>query len=378
MQKIYLDNAATTPIDKDVISIITETMESTYGNPSSTHQFGRSARAMIEQSRKKIARILNCSATEIVFTAGGSEADNLILFNAVKNLGIKRIITSKIEHHAILHTIKVLQDDYQVKVDFVDLNAFGEVDLDHLNALLQNSSYETLVSLMLVNNELGNILDMDRIVEICKNNNALFHSDTVQGIAHVPIDLQKTPIDFIAASAHKFHGPKGVGFAVFKKGFGILPLLHGGEQERGARAGTENIHSIIGMEKALSIATDHFDEHKNYINELKQYFITQLKENFSDISFNGKSDDLEKSAFHILNVRFNKDYPMLLFSLDLKGIAASGGSACQSGSNIGSHVLHSILPEEDTLKTSVRFSFGKYNTKEEIDYVINALKEIIS
>ncbi len=378
MQKIYLDNAATTPIDKDVISIITETMESTYGNPSSTHQFGRSARAMIEQSRKKIARILNCSATEIVFTAGGSEADNLILFNAVKNLGINRIITSKIEHHAILHTIKVLQDDYHIKVDFVDLNAFGEVDLDHLDSLLQDTSYQTLVSLMLVNNELGNIIEMDRVVEICKKNNALFHSDTVQGIAHVPIDLQKTPIDFIAASAHKFHGPKGVGFAVFKKGFGILPLLHGGEQERGARAGTENTHSIIGMEKALSIATDHFDEHKSYINGLKQYFITQLKENFRDISFNGKSDDLEKSAFHILNVRFNKDYPMLLFSLDLKGIATSGGSACQSGSNIGSHVLHSILPEKDTLKTSVRFSFSKYNTKEEIDYVINVLKEIIS
>ena len=377
MKKVYFDNAATTPIDKDVISIVTETMESTYGNPSSSHQFGRSARAMVEHSRKKIAQILNCSATEIVFTAGGSEADNLILFNAVKNLGINRIITSKIAHHAILHTIKVLENDFHIKVDFANLNEYGEVDLEHLNTLLQDTSYNSLISLMLVNNELGNILDVDSIVEICKKNNALFHSDTVQGIAHVPIDLQKTPIDFIAASAHKFHGPKGVGFAVFKKGFGISPLLHGGEQERGARAGTENTHSIIGMEKALSIATEHFDEHKNYINGLKQYFIKQLNKNFKNISFNGKSDNVKKSAFHILNVRFNKDYPMLLFSLDLKGIAASGGSACQSGSNTGSHVLHAILSEEDALKTSVRFSFSKYNTKEEIDYVIETLKEII-
>lgn len=378
MQKIYFDSAATTAIDKEVISIITETMESTYGNPSSSHQFGRNARALVEQSRKRIAKILNCSATEIVFTAGGSEADNLILFNAVKNLGIKRIITSSIEHHAILHTIKVLENDFGVIVDFVDLDENGEIDLAHLTLLLEDQTYKTLVSLMLVNNELGNILDIDKIVEICKKNNALFHSDTVQGIAHVPIDLQKYPIDFIAASAHKFHGPKGVGFAVFKKGFGISPLLHGGEQERGARAGTENIHSIIGMEKALSIATDHFDEHKMYINDLKQYFISKLKENFKDISFNGRSIDLEKSAFHILNVRFHKDYPMLLFSLDLKGIAVSGGSACQSGSNKGSHVLNAILSEEESLKTSVRFSFSKYNTKDEIDYVIDVLKGIIT
>ena len=377
MQKIYLDSAATTAIDKDVISIITDTMASAFGNPSSSHQFGRSARAMVEQSRKKIAQILNCSATEIVFTAGGSEADNLILFNAVKNLGVKCIITSKIEHHAILHTIKVLEDDFNIKVDFVEHNNYGEIDLKHLKTLLEDQKHKTLVSLMLVNNEIGNILDLDKIVALCKNNNALLHSDTVQGIAHVPLDLQKTPIDFIAASAHKFHGPKGVGFAVFKKGFGILPLLHGGEQERGARAGTENTHSIIGMEKALSIATNHFDEHKKYINNLKQYFIDQLQENFKGISFNGNSDNLKKSAFHILNVRFDKDYPMLLFSLDLKGIAVSGGSACQSGSNQGSHVLNAILSDEDIFKTSVRFSFSKYNTKEEIDYVIEVLKDIV-
>ena len=378
MQKIYFDNAATTPINKEVISIINQTMSEIYGNPSSTHQFGRSAKAMVEKSRKSIAQILNCSSSEIIFTAGGSETDNLILFNAVSNLGVKRIVTSKIEHHAVLHTMMVLEKDFSVQIDYVDINKNGEVDMGHLTTLLQNSTLKTMVSLMQVNNEIGNILDIEKVIEICKNNNALFHSDTVQGITHVEIDLQKNPIDFIAASAHKFHGPKGVGFAVFKKGYGIKPLLHGGEQERGARAGTENTHSIIGMEKAISIATKNFEKDKKYITDLKQYFIEQLQNNFSNIQFNGLSYDLNQSAYHILNVRFDKEIPMLLFNLDLKGIAASGGSACQSGSNKGSHVLNTILTEEDAKKTSVRFSFSVYNTKEEIDIVIGVLKEIIS
>jgi len=377
MQKIYLDNAATTSIDKDVISTINQSMIDHFGNPSSTHQFGRSAKAMVERSRKSIANIFNCSANEIVFTAGGSEADNLILYNAVTNLGVKRIITSEIEHHAVIHTIQALKIDFSLEVEYVQVNEKGEVDYDQLNSLLQNSALKTLVSLMHVNNEIGNILDIEKVVTICQNNNALFHSDTVQGIAHVEIDLQKTPVDFICASAHKFHGPKGVGFAIFKKGFGIQPILHGGEQERGARAGTENTHSIIGMEIALSIAINNFDHDKKYILELKNYFIKKIKENFSDIAFNGYSNDEFKGAFHILNIRFSKEIPMLLFNLDLKGIAASGGSACQSGSNKGSHVLNAILSESDAQNTSVRFSFSKYNTKDEIDYVIKVLKEIV-
>ncbi len=377
MQKIYFDNAATTPIDKDVISVISQSMIDYFGNPSSTHQFGRSAKAMVERSRKSIANIFNCTASEIVFTAGGSEADNLILHNAVSNLGVKRIITSEIEHHAVVHTIQALKIDFTIDVEFVRLNEKGEIDYDHLNSLLKNSPIKTLVSLMQVNNEIGNILDIEKVVTICQNNKALFHSDTVQGIAHVEIDLQKTPVDFICASAHKFHGPKGVGFAIFKKGFGIQPILHGGEQERGSRAGTENTHSIIGMEKALSIAIDNFDHDKKYILELKNYFIEKIKENFWDIAFNGYSNDEFKGAFHILNIRFPKEIPMLLFNLDLKGIAASGGSACQSGSNKGSHVLNTILTESDAQKTSVRFSFSKYNTKDEIDYVIKVLKEIV-
>jgi cysteine desulfurase len=377
MHKIYLDNAATSPIEKEVISVMTQSLTDNFGNPSSSHQFGRRARAMIERSRKKIAHYLKCSSSEIIFTAGGSEADNLILFSAVKNLKVKRIIISKIEHHAVLHTAQYLEKDFSIKIDFVDVTNRGEIDFVHLKSLLEDSSLKTLVSLMHVNNEIGNILDIDKVVDLCQKNNALFHSDTVQGIAHVNFDLQNTPIDFIAASAHKFHGPKGVGFAVFKKGFGISPILYGGEQERGARAGTENTHSIIGMEKALTLAMEYFERDKDYISDLKQYFVEQLQNNFQNIEFNGFSADPEKSAFHILNVRFDKDVPMLLFNLDLKGIAASGGSACQSGSNQGSHVLNTILSENESMNTSIRFSFNKHNTKEEINYVITVLKDLI-
>jgi len=376
MQKIYLDNAATTPMSTEVIEIITDVMKVTFGNPSSTHQYGRSAKAMVEKARKNIAKQFNVTASEIVFTAGGSEADNLIITNAVLNLGVKRIITSKIEHHAVLHTIQALNHEQKIEVDYVNITEKGEVDYKHLQELLSEKT-KTLVSLMYINNELGNILDIELVCKICVENKAYFHSDTVQGIAHFKIDLQKTPIDFIAASAHKFHGPKGVGFAIIKKGFGIKPLLVGGEQERGARAGTENVPSIVGMEVALIKAIEKLSEERAYITGLKKYFITQLKNNFNDIEFNGNSADEEKSSYLILNVRFPTEKPMLLFSLDLKGIAVSGGSACQSGSNKGSHVLNAILNEEEALKTSVRFSFSKYNTKEELDYVIEVLKELI-
>ncbi len=377
MQKIYLDNAATTPIDKEVIDLITNSMHDVFGNPSSTHQYGRKAKSLVENARKNIAKYLNCSANEIIFTAGGSEADNLILFNAIGNLGVKRIISSKIEHHAVIHSIEAIQKKYHIKVDFVDLDENGVVDYQNLEDLLKSSDQKTLVSLMLVNNEIGNILDLQIVSDLCLKYNALFHSDTVQGIAHTTIDLQRTPIDFFAASAHKFHGPKGVGFAFFKKGTGVQPLLIGGEQERGARAGTENIHSIIGMEKAMEIAYQNYDKDEAYISGLKQIFIDKLQRNFNGIQFNGTSSQLDKSAFHILNVRFPKEIPMLLFNLDLKGIAVSGGSACQSGSNKGSHVLNSILNENDAQKTSVRFSFSKYNTKEEIDIVIEVLKKLL-
>ncbi len=376
MQKIYFDNAATTPLDPKVISTMIDHMQSNFGNPSSTHEFGRKAKAVVESTRKNIAKYLNCSATEVIFTAGGSEADNLVLFNAVKNLGVKRIISSSIEHHAVLHTIAILQKDFGIETEFLTVSDKGEIDYQELALKLNASTSKTLVSLMHVNNELGNILDIDRVCKICKAENALFHSDTVQAIGHVALDLQKTPIDFIAASAHKFHGPKGVGFAVVKKGHVIKPILHGGEQEMGSRAGTENTHSIAGMNMALSIAMDNFKEDKTHLFNLKEYFIEQISHEIPEVRFNGLSSDMSASAPHILSVRFPTEKAMLLFNLDLKGIAASGGSACQSGSSKGSHVLTAILNEEEAKLTSVRFSFSRFNTKKEIDFVIQEVSKI--
>jgi len=378
MKKIYLDNAATTPILPEVIDVICSTMTDFYGNPSSTHQIGRKAKSLVETARKKIAKHFNAASNEIIFTAGGSEADNLILRNAITNLGVSTIISSKIEHHAVLHTIEQLKKELGITVNWVDLDENGSVNYKHLEELLQLTTEKKLVSLMYVNNEIGNLLDLKKVSDLCVENNALFHSDSVQGIGHFNIDIQKMPIDFFAASAHKFHGPKGVGFAYIKRGFGVYPILHGGEQERGARAGTENLHSILGMEKALAIACDNMQEESVFIQQIKSYFIDKLKNNFEGIEFNGLSDNETKSSYIILNVRFPKEYAMLLFNLDLKGIAVSGGSACQSGSNKGSHVLNEMLSPEEAIKTSVRFSFSKMNTIEEMDIVIQELKKILN
>lgn len=378
MKNIYLDNAATTPILPEVINVIASSMADFYGNPSSIHQIGRKARSLVETARKNIAKQFNAASSEIIFTAGASEADNLILRNAITNLGVTTIISSKIEHHAILHTIDSLTKEFGITVCWVDLDNNGGVNYSHLEELLQQTDEKKLVSLMYVNNEIGNLLDLKKVSDLCISNNALFHSDAVQGIGHFKIDIKETPIDFFVASAHKFHGPKGVGFAYIKKGFGIHPILHGGEQERGARAGTENTHSILGMEKALEIACENLEEESAYIQQIKSYFISELKNNFEGIEFNGYSESETKSSYIILNVRFPKEYPMLLFNLDLKGIAVSGGSACQSGSNRGSHVLNTILSEKDAIKTSIRFSFSKFNTISDIDYVISTLRNLLN
>jgi len=375
MKTVYLDNAATTQIDKEVIEVIHSSMNENFGNPSSIHQFGRKAKSAVETARKKIAKHFNVTASEIIFTAGGTEADNLILHNAILNLNVKRIITSKLEHHAVLHTCNHIENTHDIIIDYVEVDEFGTINTDHLEELLSGSKVKTLVSLMLINNEIGNFLEVDKVSKICMENNALFHSDTVQAIGHYPIDLQKTSIDFVVASAHKFHGPKGVGFAYFKKGFGILPMFHGGDQEMGARSSTENVHSILGMEKALCIAISNLEKDKNYIEGLKKYFISELKNVSNDIAFNGLSSNFNKSSYTILNVRFPYTNDMLLFSLDMAGIAVSGGSACQSGSNKGSHVLAEILNNADANKTSVRFSFSKYTTIQEIDFVIDCLKK---
>ncbi|MDY0781181.1 cysteine desulfurase family protein [Tenacibaculum sp. IB213877] len=377
MKTVYLDNAATTPMDVEVIKVMQESMLTNFGNPSSTHQFGRKAKAVIETARKNIAKHFNVSSSEIIFTSSGTEANNLILYNAVLNLGVKRIITSKIEHHAVLHVVYYLQETYNIKVDFVNLNELGEVDLQDLEDKLTLSAEKTLVSLMMINNEIGNILPIDKISSLCKSNNALFHSDTVQAIGHYIIDLQKNPIDFITASAHKFHGPKGVGFAYFNKQHTVKPMLHGGNQEKGVRSSTENVHAILGMEKALKIAYTNLTKDLQQITEVKTYFINKLLDVNSQIAFNGLSSQLDKSSYTILNVRLPLKNNMLLFNLDLMGIAVSGGSACQSGSSKGSHVLTAILNEVEAKKTSVRFSFSKFTTKQDVDYALQKISSFL-
>ncbi len=377
MQKVYLDNAATTQIRDEVIAKMQDAL-CIYGNPSSTHSFGRTAKTGIEKARKTIAKYLNAQASEIIFTSGGTEADNMILRCAVRDLGVKTIITSKIEHHAVLHTAEELEKEFGITLWFVDLDADGNVEMNHLETLLKKDDSKKLVSLMHVNNEVGNLLDIDKVSDLCNENNALFHSDTVQSIGHFEWDLQKTKIDFLTAASHKFHGPKGIGFAFVRKNSGLKPFIFGGAQERGFRAGTESFHNIIGLEEAFIAAYDNIAEEKKYVSGLKEHAIHQIKKEIPEAKFNGLSGTLDKSTYTLVNVclPFNKEKAlMLLFHLDLKGIACSKGSACQSGSAKGSHVLSELLSDEDVLKPSLRFSFSKYNTKEEIDYTVKVLKE---
>ena len=380
MQHIYFDNAATTQIRDEVINTMIDVVKNNFGNASSSHSFGRSSKSLIEKSRKDIAKHLNISASEIVFTSGGTEADNLVLRSAVRDLEIEYIITSRIEHHAVLHTVVQLQREYNLEVVFVNLDNNGEINYEHLEQLLA-SSKKALVSLMHVNNEIGNILDIKRVADLCKLNNALFHSDAVQSVGHYPLDLQEIQVDFLAASAHKFHGPKGVGFAFVRKNSGLKPLIIGGEQERGLRAGTESIHNIAALDKAFHYSNLNMINESNYIKDLKAYFIDKVTSNLVGVKFNGTSGNLEKSTYTLVNISLPVDAKksaMLLFQLDLKGIACSKGSACQSGSSQGSHVLAEVLSDEDLDKPSIRFSFSIYNTKEEVDYVVDVLKELVN
>lgn len=372
---IYLDNAATTPMLPEVVEVMRESMMENFGNPSSTHHFGRKAKAALELARKSIAKQFNVSSSEIIFTSSGTEADNLVLINAVVTLGVKRIVTSRIEHHAVLNTVKYLESTHDLLVNYVNVNEFGEVDLIHLETLLSQAKEKTLVSLMMVNNEIGNVLPIAKVCDLCHKYGVLFHSDTVQAVGQLNIDLQKTPIDFIVASAHKFHGPKGVGFAYIRKGLSIAPMIYGGNQEKGVRSSTENIPAILGMAKALEISRNNIDKDNAYKNELKLYLIQELLKVNNEIQFNGCSFDVKKSVSKILNVRFPFRDKMLLFNLDLAGFAVSGGSACQSGANKVSYVLKEFLDESEILKASVRFSFSKFNTKSDIDQVVLWIKK---
>ena len=380
MRQVYFDNAATTQLRDEVIDRMTQVMRNNYGNASSSHHYGRTSKALIENARKRIASYFNVSASEIYFTSGGTEVDNLVLRSAVRDLGVTEIITSKIEHHAIVHTLDELVKEYSIVVKFVNLEPNGLINYEHLEQLIDPSKKQ-LVSLMYVNNVVGNKLDIKHVANLCKANNVLFHSDTVQAIGFYRLDLKEIPLDFLAASAHKFHGPKGVGFAFIRKNKGLKALILGGEQERGLRAGTESIHNIIGMEGALKLAYDNLDKERDYITNLKLYFIDQLKLNFPLIAFNGACENTELSTYKLINVRLPiapEKGSLLQFQLDLKGIACSRGSACQSGSTQASHVLTELLTPEELAKPSLRFSFSIFNTKEEIDYVIEVLKEFIN
>ncbi|MCG2611931.1 cysteine desulfurase [Flavobacterium sp. SM15] len=374
MRKIYLDNASTTQLRPEVVAEMTKILSEDFGNPSSTHSFGRSSKVLLETARKSIAKQINATASEIIFTSCGTEANNWILRSAVKDLKVERIITSKIEHHAVLHTAQVLQSEFGIAVDYVALLPNGEIDFTDLVELLSQDK-KTLVSLMHVNNEIGTVLNLEKAVRISHDYNALFHTDTVQSIGKTEIDVQHLGVDFLVASAHKFHGPKGVGFAYVKKNSGLQPLFFGGEQEKGLRAGTEAVHQIAGMARALELSYEHLIEERNYISGLKSYLISQLEIDFPEFKLNGSEDGLYNIANVLLPLSDDKT-GMILFHLDMKGIAVSRGSACQSGSVKPSHVLAEILDKEDVIKPSLRISFSHYNTKEDVEALMEALRSI--
>lgn len=367
---VYLDNAATTPVAPEVVEVMISTLKDTFGNPSSSHSFGRNTKALMETSRRSVAKHLNCQPSEIIFTSGGTEADNMALQSAIHELGVKHIITSALEHHAVGHTAEALSK--WVKVSYVRVCPKGHVDLDHLETLLQ-SGEKTLVSLMHANNEIGTKLDLYKVSALCRKYNAFFHSDTVQTMGHYRFDLSDLDIDFVTCAAHKFHGPKGVGFLYVNKNVRVEPLIHGGAQERGLRGGTENVAGIVGLAKAMDLAHDDMEAHQEHVQGLKTYMISQLKELFDNVEFHGETDP-ERSLYTVLNVCFpkNEKSSMLLFTLDLKGVAVSGGSACSSGASTGSHVLKGI--DADMSKPNARFSFSRYTTKEEIDFAIEQVR----
>ena len=375
MPRIYLDNAATTRLDDEVLQTMLPLMTENFGNPSSIHAHGRQVRSAIEKARKNIASLLNASPSEIFFTSGGTEADNTAITSSIDTYHLKHAITSPVEHHAVLHTLEHLAKQEVIELSFVKLNKSGNVDLTHLEELLSIKP-RSLVSLMHGNNEIGNLLNLKRVGEICKQYKAVFHSDTVQTMGHYKHDLQELPVDFIVGAAHKFHGPKGVGFLYINANNKIHPFIHGGSQERNMRGGTENVYGIVGMAKALEIAYRDMESHVSYIKGLKTRMIEKLKAKIPGVAFNGDSADVDNSLYTVLSVSFppGEDNDMLLFNLDIAQISCSGGSACSSGSDVGSHVLGALNVQPD--RGNVRFSFGKYNTPEEIDKVVEVLTDI--
>lgn len=370
--RVYLDNAATTPLDPEVFEAMKPFMLEDFGNPSSTHSHGRKVRTAIESARKRIAELLHCTPGEIIFTSGGTEADNAVLTGGLQTYGIRNVISSRIEHHAVEQTLHQLAEKGLITLSMVDTDEKGHIDLKHLESLLREKE-NALVSLMHANNEIGNVLDIERVGELCAEYNAYFHSDTVQTVGHYVHDLSKIKVHGMTAAAHKFHGPKGVGFMFIRKDKKIRPFVHGGAQERNMRGGTENVYGIIGLAKAMEIAYRDLDSHTQHIKGLKQRMISRLVESIPGVTFHGDSANLERSLYTVLNVSLpeSDENEMVLFNLDLAGISASGGSACSSGATSGSHVLGALYPGSQ--RGAIRFSFSKYNTEQEVDYTVEKL-----
>ncbi len=375
MQRIYFDNAATTALAPEVLEAMMPYLTEKFGNPSSIYSYGRETRLAIEQARKSVAKNLGAKPAEIFFTSGGTESSNTILNAAINDLGCKHIISSPIEHHATLHTVTHLAKHHNSQLSFVQILPNGHIDMAHLATLLANSTEKAIVSIMHANNEIGNMIDMEAVGNLCRQHHAYFHSDTVQTVGHFPFELSKLPVDFITGAGHKFHGPKGVGILYINENVKISPLVHGGSQERNMRAGTENLYGIVGFAKALEIATEKHQEDSNYIQSLKKYLHDQLVEKVPGVSFNG--DPFGNSLYTLLSVNFpkNEKTEMILFNLDMHHICASGGSACSSGAQQGSHVINALNKGSEIV--TIRFSFSKQNTKEEIDQVIAALLTMI-
>ncbi len=375
MQRIYFDNAATTALDPVVLDTMMPYLTEKFGNPSSIYSYGRETKMAIEAARKSVAKILNAHPAEIFFTSGGTESSNTAIQASIRDLGCRHIITSPVEHHAVTHTVEHLDNLDTVKVSYVKLLPNGHIDLENLEELLAAAEEKTLVTLMHANNEIGNLLDIQAVGELCKLYNAIFHSDTVQTVGHFPFNLRNTPVHFITGAAHKFHGPKGVGLLYINENIRIKPFLHGGAQERNMRAGTENIYGIVGFAKALELATENFETDSAYIGTLKYYMYEQLKKHIKGIGFNG--DVLGNSLYTVLSASFPKTEKseMILFNLDINNICASGGSACTSGAEQGSHVIRAI--NNNPNQVTVRFSFCKHNTKEEVDVVVEKLKTLV-
>ena len=379
MDKIYFDNAATTEISEKVISDMMKAMKVNYGNPSSTHSHGRNSKAILELSRKTIAEKFNVNPKEIIFTSGGTESNNMIIKTVVIAQNIERIISTKIEHKAVLNSIESIAKERGITILFLDVDEYGLPNKQQLIEYLESSDEKTLVSLMHINNETGTMIDLEKFGKICKSNNALFHSDTVQTIGHYNIDLDKINIDFMTCSAHKFHGPKGVGFAYIKNGQTLKPFIEGGAQERGYRGGTESIHNIVGLKTAIDISYENLENDSKKVKELKDHFIKTVMERIPKTKINGKHN-INESSYTILNLclPINSDKKTILnFKLDLAGISCSSGSACQSGSSQPSHVLSEMLSNDDMKKISLRFSFSKFNTIKEVDYVVEFLKKFV-